>query len=186
VNRPVLVGVLLVAALLVVAENWIYFRSDSDTGGPQAAVGDAGAGLSEAFERPSRPEASASIAPPAPLSRVQLAEILLAIDYERSPFLLGGEQYGGVRLHDSGLPRLAGTLVGNDRRIAWMDGRPRREGEYHGEFLVSEVDAQRVVLVREGRRYTLGLLAGRALPEETPDPNTPEATPDPAVPESTP
>ena len=185
-SRPVLVGVLVVVALLVVVENWVYFRSDSDTGGPRAVVGDAGAGLSEEFERPSRPEASAPIAPPAPLSRAHLVEILLAVDYERSPFLLGSEQYGGVRLHDSGLPRLAGTLVGNDRRIAWMDGRPRREGEYHGEFLVSEVDPQRVVLVREGRRYTLGLLTGRALPEETPDPNTPEATPDPAASESTP
>jgi len=186
VNRPVLVGVLVVAALLVVAENWVYFRSDSNTGRPRPVLDDGGAGLSEESERPSRPEASASIAPPAPLSRAHLAEILLAVDYERSPFLLGSEQYGGVRLHDSGLPWLAGTLVGNDRRIAWMDGRPRREGEYHGEFLVSEVDPQRVVLVREGRRYTLGLLAGRALPEETPDPNMPEATPASAAPEYTP
>lgn len=184
-KRQLLVAGLVVAAILVVIENWIYFQKASESSRPRGVRQGEQVASTEEVEETSGSNARASDGPPAPVSRARLYGILQAVDFERSPFLLGHEQFGGVLTESSGLPQLAGTLIGAGRRIAWIDGRPRREGEYLGEFLVSEIKAEHVVLEREGRRYPLGLNVSTLDPEKSSDPNAPEETPDAAVAEGT-
>ena len=178
-KRPMVAMTLAVAAALVLGENYVYFRGDSATPRPRAVVEGESAETDEPFDESYRREAGPSVQAPASLLRAQLADLLRSVELVRSPFLLGSKQHGGTKPEGSGLPRLAGTLMGNGRRIAWIDGRPRRVGELHGEFLVREIQPERVVLVRQGRRYTLEIRRKRADPEDAGDPGAAEATPNP-------
>jgi hypothetical protein len=157
VNRKVLVPVLLVAALGVTVENWLYFRGSTQP--PRAAPPQQDDSDSSELDEGTQQDSTASIEPLPVLSNEALAARLLGIDHARSPFLIQEEEKREVLLTGPVLPKLGGTLIGDKRRVAWVDGRPRREGDRHGDFLVANVDKGRVVLVRDGERYTLELSA---------------------------
>jgi hypothetical protein len=167
-NRRVLAGLLAVAAVLVLVENCVYFRTMPGTGrslGPSV-----GPELESALAPEQAPagEQTTSTAPPHPISAEELAAVLAQVERERSPFLLQESREIAVEPSAAAFPRLAGTLVGRDRRVAWMDGRPRTEGERYGEFVVSRIERDRVVLARNGRLHTLELATRPGPWEATP------------------
>jgi hypothetical protein len=167
-NRRVLAGLLAVAAALVMVENWIYLRGTSGIGRPLRPSVDLEIESALAAEEPPRGERTPSTAPPHPISAEELAAVVAQLERERSPFLLEELREISVQPRTVALPRLAGTLVGSDRRVAWMDGRPRTEGESYGEFVVSRIERDRVVLARNGRLHTLEVATGPGPSESTP------------------
>ena len=166
-NRRLLAGLLLVAAAVVVVENYLYFKSGS--GAVRSASRSADS--DEAFESDSDGSSGSGrtppIGPPPPLSAEELALLLMEVERERSPFRPGVSRKG-VGASGFGLPQLGGTMIGRDRRVAWVDGRPRAVGDPHGEFVVESIEEGRVVLVRDDRTYTLELETDPPPPEEKP------------------
>lgn len=66
----------------------------------------------------------------------------------RSPFLTRAE---AERLGESstlGLPQLSATLWSAARRVAWINGLPRSEGDLVGEHVVERIEPKAVVLRR--------------------------------------
>jgi hypothetical protein len=169
VNRKVLVPVLVVALLAVAVESWLYFSSGSGPVRSGNAAADEESVYDEELSAAGKGERTAPVLPPPPLSRERLAAILGDLEGNRSPFVMGiaGKESETVRAA-SRLPLLDGTLIGEGRRVAWVDGRPRREGERFGKFLLSRVEQNRVVVVRDGERFTLEVIAKPARREGTP------------------
>jgi len=68
----------------------------------------------------------------------------------RSPFMTRLEAMSLGEALERSLPRLSGTLIGATRKIAWLDGIPRIEGEEIGRHRIAAISRDRVVL-RRGR-----------------------------------
>ena len=167
-NLRVLVVVgLLVAAAVVVVENVLFFRNRNQPPRVATAAVEEDPDTSGEYDV-ALPEVVDSVVPLPSMSRARLRTILLSTNGEPSPFLLGREREQSVMRRALGLPRLSGTFVGSGRRIAWIEGEPRRVGESFGEFTISRVEQGSVVIMRDGNGYTLQL--------ESPD--TPEAADD--------
>ncbi len=141
---------LVVAALVVGVQNWLYFR-----GGSAPDLADVPWAADEDSDESA--EGGASDTPPPPVSPERLGQVVAGLSAWRSPFSTEGQLMHGARV--AGVPRLDGTLLGGGRRVAWLDGRPRRPGEKYGDFLVVSVDATTAVLSRAGRSYTLEVQA---------------------------
>ena len=146
-----IVAPLLVAAAIAIGiENWLFF-SGSAGPTPVAASDDA----SEPAESDPAPgDPSEARVPPPPGVRVSaLASLLESFDALRSPFLptSAGSRDG------LGIPALAGLLIGAERRIAWLGSHARSEGELYDGFVVARIEPARVVLERDGRRFSVWL-----------------------------
>jgi hypothetical protein len=83
----------------------------------------------------------------------------------RNPFLTAAEaaRQGGEGGVLSALPHLDGTLCGEARRVAWLDGHPVLEGDPVGAGRVARIEPGAVVLERGGE--SLRLEAGAGSPE---------------------
>lgn len=154
-SRRILVAALVVAAALVVVENLLFLGGRNRPTGTAAGP----ASQEEAAEYEEAREVASSdadsVLPPPGFSRDRLEAVLISINGEPSPFLLGREREQGVMRRALGLPRLSGTFVGSQRRVAWIEGEPRLAGESFGEFTISRVEPGSVVVIRDGTRYTL-------------------------------
>ena len=84
----------------------------------------------------------------------------------RSPFLTRAEQAALLWAGYPDVPRLTGTLVSLERKIAWFDDRPRIEGERVGKYWVERIEPGRAFL-----RFQDELLPVEISPD--PDPEEP-------------
>ncbi len=147
------VAILLgIAAVAVGAQNYLYFSEASDT--PRAI---------------DEPEDEEFFEDEAPLGAEVLELDVHAVaawlanrdGRERSPFLTAAEarEFGGLQpMTDDGLAlELSGTLWSTGRRVAWINGHPRSEGDWIGETQLQRIDSHSVVLVRDGTRIPLNL-----------------------------
>ncbi len=157
--RPRIVIPLLAAATLAIGvENWLFF---SRGGAPVAAPS-----LDEESAEPESgdpaDESSAALEarnrPPPLLGTSALAALLASFDALRSPFLPTGAGASGTVGH----PSLGGLLIGTERQIAWLGNHARSEGELYEGWTVVRIEESRVVLERDGRRFSLWLEAPRA------------------------
>jgi len=150
-NARVVVPLLAVAAIASAVENWLYFAGDS---GPIPAEADPAASEAESAEPASEARTEhAPVEPPPRLTAAELAALLESFDGLRSPFLPGAADDPA----QMGMPTLVGLLIGAERRIAWLGHHARREGEIYQGWAVVRVEPARVVLERDGRRYSLWL-----------------------------
>lgn len=147
----VVVPLLAAAALVIGVENWLFFSSDS----PQPAAASEGEDAdSESPDDTAGSDGTRAHVPPPPyLGIPALAALLATFDDLRSPFLpTRAEASNGL-----GLPDFGGLLIGSGRRIAWLGDHARSEGELYQGWTVARIEESRVVLEREGRRYSLWL-----------------------------
>lgn len=163
-NRRIVIPLLAVATLVIAIENWLYFSGpDLEAVAHDEEISDP-ASADEAFEASGTPEAGV---PAPPLLGVStLASLLASFDALRSPFMPAGEE----SVEGFGIPNLAGLLIGAERRIAWLGDHARSEGELYDGFTVARIDPTRVVLEREGRRFSLWLNESGRNGEEDPNP----------------
>jgi hypothetical protein len=131
---------LIVAAVVVAVENYLFF-----TGGPDA---DRGAESDEVADERTRADTEETGAPQ-PVNATQVAAwISLQPDDPRSPFLTRAEALVlGDEVRSLDL-RLRGVLWGPTRRVAWIDGRPRSENDWVGEHRVERIEPEAVWLRR--------------------------------------
>ena len=157
--RPRIVVPLLAAATLAIGvENWLFFsrgRAPVPALAPDAESADPESGDPAAE---SRAEREARNRPPPLLGASALAALLASFDALRSPFL----PTGSGTSEDVGHPSLAGLLIGPERQIAWLGNHARSAGELYEGWTVVRIEASRVVLERDGRRFSLWLEAPRA------------------------
>ena len=75
----------------------------------------------------------------------------------RDPFRFGGS--GAESVDDAGQPRalpvVQGILLGQSRRVAWINGRARSEGDEVDGHVLRRIDSDRVIVERGGRQYEL-------------------------------
>ncbi|MBM4337632.1 MAG: hypothetical protein FJ108_17225 [Deltaproteobacteria bacterium] len=149
-KRRIVATLLIVATIAIGIENWLFFSSGWG-GTPVAASDDESAsdGSGPAGQDPSE----AQLPPPPALAVSALASLLESFDALRSPFLPTRE---GSR-EGLGIPALAGLLIGDGRRVAWLGSHARSEGELYDGFVVARIEPARVVLERDGRRFSLWL-----------------------------
>lgn len=164
--RPRIVVLLLAAATLAIGvENWLFF-SRGRSPAPAAATDGENADPENgdiAAEPPGEFDARAHPPPPL-LGSSALAELLASFDALRSPFLPAGAETS----EDFGFPSFGGLLIGAERRIAWLGNHARSVGELYEGWTVARIEESRVVLERDGRRFSLWLEAPRA--DGDPDP----------------
>ena len=157
-NRRMLAVLLGVAALAVTIQNVIFFRSLSS---PPAEAEDAfDEELAEQGEFAEQPE----LAPISYATAVEYLDTLSSPEVPRSPFLTRAEAmdlaghpfYPPAGTGDPrAQPNLAGTLWSPDRRVAWIDGVPRSEGDEITGYRLERIEAGSVLLVRAGEEVRL-------------------------------
>jgi|GEM_PF-4469666 len=169
-TRLVLIPLLALAAVAVTIQNVLFF---SGRGGAALVAGEGGE--DDDAEDPMDPlfEAEADARRPVvPLSSVQLrdwlASLRVAGDVERNPFLTRAEEeqlrgaagVAGAGGRQSSRPRVTGTLWSPQRRVAWVDGRPRVEGEQVGNARIVRIERDQVVMRRGGRELRIPVSSG--------------------------
>lgn len=154
---PKLAALLVIAALGVGVQNYVFFSGLPDAPKPVAEP-----------EEEGRPVAVAAgveeLAPQA------VAAWLVGYEgHERSPFLTEAEALEERAPLSSGGSgpslELSGTLWSAGRRVAWINGRPRSEGDWVGQNQLVRIEPRRVVLMRDGRRIPLGIHRARTAVE---------------------
>ena len=152
-----LIALLVVAAIVVAGENYIYFSGDDAQ--PRRNLLDSDEDDAEDFE-PSGEDAAT------PLEPVDLESVKAWRTAQagpgRSPFLTRAEADALGESISLSLPRLEGTLFSRGRRIAWIGGWPHREGEWLGEHQLQRIEADAVWLVR-GQEVTRLPVSGAPL-----------------------
>lgn len=99
------------------------------------------------------------------LSRSAVAELAQrATGVTHSPFLTRAEEAELFGAGAAGLPRLSGTLVSHERRVAWLDDHPRLQGESYAGFRVERIEPDRVLLRDRDRVYEIQLHAAPPSP----------------------
>ncbi len=152
-RRRIVAPLLVAAALAIGVQNWLFFYGGSAST-PIAATDEEIAAAESGDDALASEQASAAIVRPPPiLGAPALATLLVTFDGLRSPFLPKG--IGSSEGH--GIPSLTGLLIGAERRIAWLGSHARSEGELYQGFKVARVEPARVVLERDGRRFSLWL-----------------------------
>lgn len=151
-NPRIVAPLLAVAAAAVTVQNAIFFGAQPDAASPEVAALAGGATAApEAPQEPGAPEA------PPPVSAEALSQWLAELRSAhpaRSPFLTRDEAERLVaRAAPQAEPRevaarpvLNGTLWSAGRRIAWIDGIPRAEGDDLGGRTVVRIEPGRVLL----------------------------------------
>lgn len=73
----------------------------------------------------------------------------------RSPFLTRAEADALGGPVSTTLPRIAGTLWSQNRRVAWIGGQPHSEGDWVGDHWIERIEPAVVVLRQDERRLRL-------------------------------
>jgi len=157
---PKLAVLLVIGAIGVGFQNYVFFSGLPDA--PKAAE--------EPEEEEERAVAAATgveeLAPQA-----VAAWLASQGGHERSPFLTEAEAFEHepqdvLAAGESGPAlQLSGTLWSAGRRVAWINGRPRSEGDWVGQNQLVRIESRRVVLMRDGRRIPLGIHRARTAAE---------------------
>jgi len=148
-KRPWLLPLLALLALVVVVENVIYFSQGEE---PGPSVGDDHATDEDDSYEDDDDERGAAALPPVAAERVgSYLDALPAASFERNPFAMraagrGGQATAGVQRQSAARPVLDGTLYGDTRRVAWLDGVVVREGDRFGRYEVARIGSDAVVL----------------------------------------
>ena len=74
--------------------------------------------------------------------------------------LRGAAGVAGAGGRQSSRPRVTGTLWSPQRRVAWVDGRPRVEGEQVGNARIVRIERDQVVMRRGGRELRIPVSSG--------------------------
>ncbi len=156
-QRPVVVATLLTLGALALAYNiWTYSKLFLKPNSSQVS--------SVTRAEDSRTDPATNSDQPAPevegarpVSQAVLAVVLKQVgSRERNPFYFGGAQRQRTREGEEDLlPVLQGIFRGEGRRIAWVNGRARSEGEELEGYVLSSIEADHVVLVRDGEQWIL-------------------------------
>jgi hypothetical protein len=149
VSRRWLVPGLAAAALAVGVENALLLGGSD---GSASVAPEAPAGASDP------PSAGEALKPLPPVSPEEVARVLAALPAvpgDRSPFEPGsdGGEAHAAAAPAEGPPPLTGVLWSPARRIAFLAGRARTEGESVGEYRLERIEPDRVVL--RGRAQVL-------------------------------
>jgi hypothetical protein len=147
VKRRGLLILLPILAVAVALENFIFFASSGEDLGWDDEE------IEEVFDSDST-STETEVLPP--IEELRLVTWLREQPGPgRSPFLTRAES---ERLGESsalGLPELSATLWSPARRVAWIDGSPRSEGDLVGDHLVESIEPKAVVLRRGDTRLRL-------------------------------
>lgn len=169
-SRGIVIALLLAAAVAVTIQNVLFFRSSA----PDASETSEG----ETGEE-SDTAGAADETPQRHVSRERLLAYLESLSGRpaRNPFLTRAEAIALSSRERAGapgdggagasMPVLSGTLWSEARRIAWLEGVPRRERESVGAFEVARIERGAVVLRGEADELRLELASEDA--EETDD-----------------
>lgn len=150
------IGVLVIAAIAVGIQNYIFFF-----GGPALPVG---------FDDEEDDDVFEDERAPSMLDPVRQGEVARWVsqlpDDPRSPFLTRAEAAAqGVEAHAMDF-RLGGVLWAPTRRVAWIDGVPRSERDWIGSHQIERIEPEAVWL-RDGESLVaLEIEAGRPLVQE--------------------
>lgn len=156
-RRPWLTTLLLIAGALALAYNVkVYseiFATPKASAKPPASLETA---VDVTEDEPRRDATEA--APLAPLAQASLDAFLAGLPaQDRDPFRFASEQAAPVVASGDApkLPTVEGVLIGEGRRVAFIDGRARSEGEEVNGHRIVRIEAARVVLLSEGREVAL-------------------------------
>jgi hypothetical protein len=141
VKRRALIALFCVVTVAVGVENFLFFSSSGRN------LTWSHPDLDEALESETT---SAEPEPLSPIVRPQLvAWLKQRAGAARNPFLTRAEedQLGESRART--LPHLSATLWSAGRRVAWIDGAPRSEGDFVREHEVESIEPRGAVL-RDG------------------------------------
>ncbi len=164
-SRKWMISLFVVASFAVAAQNIIYFRGTTEPGeGAEWALDgefdEEESDLGETERERLRPLASARL--------VEYFETLPDQEYARNPFLTREEadRLSGrlAVLAGSALasrPTLNGTLWSPRRRVAWLDGRPRSEGDEFSGYTIERIEREAVVLRAGDEKVRLQVGRGR-------------------------
>ncbi len=145
-NRGLLI-LLAVFAVAVALENFIFFSSSgSDLGWDDEEIEEVLDSESTSTETEVLP----------PIEELRLMTWLREQPGTgRSPFLTRAEAEQLGESPTLELPQLSATLWSADRRVAWIDGSPRSEGDRVGEHVVEIIEPKAVVLRSSDTRLRL-------------------------------
>lgn len=139
-RRRGLIALVCVVAVAVAIENFLFFS------GSASELTWSNPDIDEALDSP---EASLEPEPLPPIEGPQLIAWLNRWPGAgRNPFLTRAEeeQLGGSEA--LALPHLSATLWSARRRVAWIDGSPRSEGDFVREHQVESIEPKSAVLKR--------------------------------------
>jgi hypothetical protein len=143
----VLIALLSLVVVAVAIENFVFFSSFGSDPRP----------ISRQLEEALDPEAASTETEPLP--PIERARITAWLDRRpgsgRSPFLTRAEAEQLGQSQALGLPHLSATLWSAARRVAWIDGSPRSEGDFVGEHQVERIEPKGVVMRRGDARVHL-------------------------------
>ncbi len=141
-NRRWLWIALPLLGVLVAVENFLFFANGSAR--LQEAPDEADEALELALDE------DASREPLQALEESDLMQWLASIPLDRNPFWRASEaQANGVGAGEAAL-RVAGTLVGSTRSVAWIGGVPHSVGDRVDDRVIVDITARGVVLARDG------------------------------------
>lgn len=148
-NRRWLWIALPVVAVFVAIENYLFFAGSGAR--LQEVPDDADEVLEVEFEEEEAEPLEA-------LEESDLVQWLAGIPLDRNPFWRSDEldALAAPGLRGNGL-RLAGTLVGPTRKVAWIGGAPRSVGDLVAEQRIVDIRADGVVLERDGEPVFLAI-----------------------------
>ena len=139
-KRRVLIVLFSLVVVAVAIENFVFFSSFGS--GPKSTSRQ----LEEALDSEA---ASTETEPLPPIERARLTAWLdRPPGSGRSPFLTRAEAEQLGQSQALGLPRLSATLWSDERRVAWIDGRPHSEGDFVRDHQVERIEPKAVVLRR--------------------------------------
>ena len=149
-NRRWLWVALPVFAVFVAVENYLFFAGSGAR--LQEVPDDADEVLEVEFDEEEAEPLEA-------LDESDLVQWLAGIPLDRNPFWRSDELSAGLAapgLRGNGL-RLAGTLVGATRKVAWIGGAPRSVGDLVADQRIVDIRADGVVLERDGEPVFLAI-----------------------------
>jgi hypothetical protein len=157
-RRPWLVALLLAAGAMAVVYNAKVYSElfaepnfTSEAAAPREPADEEG----NAGETAASPEDAGAPAPElAPLAQAALDAYLAGLPGDdRDPFRFASEERAaGVALESaSQTPTVEGVLIGAGRRVAFIAGRARSEGEEVAGHVIVRIEPGRVVLAFRGR-----------------------------------
>lgn len=161
-----------ICALAVAVQNYRFFSGSADLA---SAVVNA---LTDEFNDGFDDSADPLLEPLDALQPEQVADYLRGLQTRtsRNPFLTRNEadRVAGISQpgiadseREGGLPVLRGTLWSEGRRVAWIGGSARAEGERIDGMLLERIEQGRVTLLRGHERFLVGVTPAAAAPVAT-------------------
>lgn len=148
-NRRWLWVALPAMVVLVAVENFLFFAKSSE--GLQEVPDDADNVLELEVDAGELRE------PLEALDESDLVQWLAGIPLDRNPFWRASEGNPAVADEGGNGLRLAGTLVGPTRKVAWIGGAPRSVGDRVADQVIVDIQPDGVVLDRDGDAVFLAI-----------------------------